>query len=331
MGKFRNMITLKDPESGNTQFGFGVSVAIHNGYVVVGNNLGKSPDTGSVHVFKKSGMGFSYLQTLAAPDGEEDESFGQSVAIHDGRIVVGSPGNNSVYVYRLERGEFRYLQKIPNPDGGSENDIFGFSVAIHDGYIVVGAIDNNFSGSVYVYRLERGEFKHHQKIQNPDGSPTNDQFGISVSIRDGYIVIGAPDDNSSNLGSFDGEGSVYVYRLERGEFKHHQKIPNPDGSPGGDRFGIYVAIHDGYIVVGTPNDNSSSPGVFVGEGSVYVFRLERGEFRHLQKIQNPDKGSPVGDLFGTSVAIHEGRIVVGAPENNSTSSPGNAYIYSYGY
>ena len=215
MGKFRNMITLKDPEPGNTQGGFGSIVAIHKGYVVVGNENGKSPDTGSVHVFKKSGTGFSYLQTLAAPDGEDGDFFGKSVAISDGYIVVGD-----------------------NTDNGSFNN----------------------EGSVYVYRFERGEFRHHQHIQNPD----NEYFGKSVAISDGYIVVGN-DENSGN------HGSVYVYRLEKGEFRHHQKI------------------------------------------------------------QNPDKGSSDGDYFGNSVAISDGRIVVGAPEDVSTGSPGTAYIYSYGY
>ena len=325
MGKFRNPITLKDPEPGNEENGFGTSVAIHNGYVVVGNENGKSSDTGSVHVFKKSGMGFSYLQTLAAPDGEDGDYFGRSVAIHDGFIVVGAysdnnPTNNegSVYVYRLDRGEFRLHQKIPNPDGEA-NDFFGNSVAISDGYIVVGAygdnVPTNDEGSVYVYRLDRGEFRLHQKIPNPDGEDS-DRFGFSVAISDGFIVVGAYRDNNPT----NNEGSVYVYRLERGEFRLLQHIKNPEPQAN-DRFGYNVAISDGYIVVGNDDNSANS-------GSVYVFRLERGEFRLLQHIKNPDKESPGNDYFGNSVAISDGYIVVGARgDTGSFDNEGSVYVY----
>ena len=163
MGKFRNLITLKDPEPGNEQNGFGGSVAIHNGYAVVGNDLGKSPDTGSVHIFKKSGMGFSYLQTLAAPEGEDGDYFGDSVAIHDGYIVVGARGDDvpydeegSVYVYHLDGGKFRNPQKLESPDKETDGQ-FGFSVAIHDGRVVVGQPYNQSiggsskQGSAYIF------------------------------------------------------------------------------------------------------------------------------------------------------------------------------------
>ena len=271
---------------------------------------------------------FKNPQTITS-DHPDQEDFGYSVAIHNGYVVVGDPykdggsrNQGEVHVYRLERGEFRLLQKIQNPDGSPEDDAFGFSVAIHDGFIVVGTpYDNSVSGSVYVYRLERGEFRHLQRIQNPDGSLDEDEFGHSVAIHDGFIVVGAYGDN-------DYTGSVYVYRLERGEFRLLQHIPNPDGNPGGDYFGHSVAIRDGYIVVGAYNDNVPTNK----EGSVYIYRLDRGEFRNSQKLESPDKET--NGQFGWSVAIHNGRVVVGQPYNQSkggSSQQGSAYIFSYGY
>ena len=336
-GEFRLLQDIKSPnrDHNNSDDNFGEIVAIHNGYIVIGAPYDDHPatgddDYGSVYVYRLERGEFRLLQHIKNPDkgSPDDDRFGISVAISDGYIVVGAPLDNvptnnegSVYVYRLERGEFRLLQHIKNPEPETR-DNFGFSVAIHDGFIVVGNNDNSAnSGSGYVFRLERGEFRLLQHIKNPDkGSPENDYFGSSVAISDGFIVVGAGGDN-------DVSGSVYVYRLERGEFRLLQRIQNPDGSPEGDRFGVSVAIHDGYIVVGASFDNGS----FDDEGSVYVYRLERGEFKNPQKLESPDKKED-GE-FGFSVAIHDGRVVVGQPYGNDSDSskPGTAYIFSYGY
>ena len=68
------------------------------------------------------------------------------------------------------------------------------------------------------------------------------------------------------------------------------------------------------------------------EGSVYVYRLDRGKFRNPQKLESPDK--KVRRRIRISVSqSSNGRVVVGQPYNYSAgpSNPGSAYIYSYGY
>ena len=139
------------------------------------------------------------------PEGETKSrgSFGSSVSLWDGYAVVGDRSSNSVHVFRLEIGNFKYLQTLKPSDFGEPDSggNFGISVEIKDGYIVIGSDYNHtgsaYAGCVFVYRLELKKFKPLQQIVNPEPH-FNDEFGKSVAISDGFIVTGSQwDDNSS--------------------------------------------------------------------------------------------------------------------------------------
>ena len=96
--------------------------------------------------------------------------------------------------------------KITASDGAAD-DWFGRSVAVGSGRIVVGARDDDdngsSSGSAYIYDLDGNQLS---KITASDDA-ADDQFGRSVAVGSGRIVVGAhqDDDNGSN------SGSAYIY------------------------------------------------------------------------------------------------------------------------
>jgi hypothetical protein len=243
---------------------------------------------------------------IVASDGEADDNFGFSVAIGNGRIVVGAYGDNSyqgsAYIFDLDGTE---LAKITASDGAS-NDRFGDSVAIGNGRMVVGAYadDDNgsSSGSAYIFDLNGTQLA---KITASDGA-ANDVFGSSVAVGNGRIVVGAYGDNSLR-------GSAYIFNLNGTQLA---KITASDGAIE-DNFGRSVAIGNGRIVVGAPQDDISGNN---DQGSVYIFDLNGTQ---LAKITASDGAS--NDRFGHSVAIGNGRIVVGA--NGYNSFQGSAYIF----
>ena len=98
----------------------------------------------------------------------------------------------------------------------------------------------------------------------------------------------------------------------------NMKITASDGAAS-DRFGWSVAVGSGRIVVGAylDDDNGSN------SGSAYIFDLDGNQ---LSKITASDGAA--SDIFGDSVAVGSGRIVVGAfrDDDNGTDS-GSAYIY----
>jgi hypothetical protein len=58
--------------------------------------------TGSVSVFRRESNGaYNYVARLMASDRAEEQSFGPGPDISGRRIVAGSPGTQSVYVFEL--------------------------------------------------------------------------------------------------------------------------------------------------------------------------------------------------------------------------------------
>ena len=197
-------ITASDGGSGRE---FGTSVAIGHGKIVVGSKLDDidgNSNIGSAYIFDKTGY---ELKKLTASDGAAGDRFGYSVAIGCGKIVVGSDTAESAYVYDLQ-GENEII--LTSPDGSS-GDQFGFSVAAGYGYIAVGAKSHtssgNYQGAVYLYDT-RGNFikKLTQSGNDPDA-----QFGYSVSIGCGKIVVGSP--GSEGGSKSNDSGDVYIYNI----------------------------------------------------------------------------------------------------------------------
>lgn len=110
-----------------------------------------------------------------------------------------------------------------------------------------------------------------QKFLASDGS-SRDQLGSAVAIDGSFALVGAPFEASRG----DSSGGAYVYSLESGEQIH--KLVADDGAAG-DRFGLAIALHENFAVVG-------APGVESGRGAVYLFELETGNLRGTGRINH---------------------------------------------
>jgi len=290
---------------------FGISVAIGSGRIVVGAHLDDDAGTssGSAYIFDLDG---NQLTKITASDAAAGDRFGYSVAIGSGRIVVGAhldgdagTSSGSAYIFDLDGNQ---LTKITASDAAA-GDRFGYSVAVGSGRIVVGAyLDDDkgpSSGSAYIFDLNGNEIA---KITASDGAD-GDNFGISVAIGSGRIVVGADANDDIQSSS----GSAYIFDLNGNEIA---KITASDPINKGV-FGVSVAAGSGRIVVGAQDEDGATPG------SAYIFDLDGNQ---LNKISSSDGAN--GDRFGTSVAIGLGRIVVGAyADDDAGSSSGSAYIF----
>ena len=167
---------LKAPNAGENDF-FGTSVAVSGDTVVVGANGESSNQTtitngatasadnsatyaGAAYVFTRSGSTWTQQAYLKAPNAEEGDTFGTSVAVSGDTVVVGANGEASNQttvtngstasmdnsadhagaVYVFTRSGTTWTQqaylKAPNAEAG---DLFGNSVAVSGGTAVVGA------------------------------------------------------------------------------------------------------------------------------------------------------------------------------------------------
>jgi hypothetical protein len=180
---------------------------------------------------------------------------------------------------------------------------------------------------------------------------TSDQFGISMDIDGDVMVVGAHNEDSNQTSiSNDGTassnnttlsaGAAYVYRRSAGGwvFEAYLKAPNAEAN---DIFGYSVAVSGDTIVVGAPQEDSSSLGSMIDNsaadaGAVYVFRRVAGTWTFEQYLKASNLGA--GDFFGYMVDIDKDTIVVGAPFedsmnsatpfDNSISMSGAAYVFT---
>ena len=290
---------------------FGSSVAVGSGKIVVGAEFDNT--SGSAYIFDLNG---NQLGIITASDIAASDNFGQSVAVGCGRIVVGARfdddnGNasGSAYIYDLDgTNEI----KIPVSDGAA-GDWFGNSVAVGCGKIVVGAPlddDNGAieSGSAYIYDLDGN---NEVKITASDAT-FSDEFGYSVAVGSGKIVVGARGDNSD-------QGAAYIYNLDG---TNEVKITASDGAAN-DEFGYSVAVGSGRIVVGSPY---KAMGLNDDQGAAYIYDLDGNQLGIITASDGAVDEDH--DEFGYSVAVGSGRIVVGARSGyDSGTNPGLAYVY----
>lgn len=98
------------------------------------------------------------------------------------------------------------------------------------------------------------------------------------------------------------------------------KLAANDGVLGGS-LGWAIAEDEGLLVVGAPRDDDNG----ISSGSAFVFDIANGQL--LAQLLPVDGAED--DLFGSTVDISAGMVVVGAPgDDDSGSSSGSAYIFN---
>lgn len=209
-------------------------VALSGDTIVVGtesHDIGANLDQGSAYVFVKPAEGWSGALSenakLTASDGAAGDVFGISAAVSGDTIVVGAGGDDiganldqgSAYVFVKPAGGWSGTlserAKLTASDG-APTDFFGRSVAASGDTVVVGAFnDDNEAilgqGSAYVFVKPAsgwsGAPAEDEKLIAPDGA-AGDNFGQSVAVSGGTIVVGADRDNISAISD---QGSAYVF------------------------------------------------------------------------------------------------------------------------
>ena len=305
--------------SSDIQWGdyFGNSVAVGCGKIVVGA-LGEDQNAGNAgaaYIYDLDGT--NEVKIIASDGaGEGAQSFGNSVAVGSGKIVVGAyyrdVGSNeeqgAAYIYNLDgTNEIKIVAS-----DGAYRDQFGQSVAVGSGRIVVGAWGGNYQtvpGSAYIFDLDGNQLS----ILTDSNGNNGDEFGASVAVGSGRIVVGAPGYDADTYGN----GAIYIYDLDGTQVGI---ITGHDGT-NSNNFGYSVAIGDGKIVVGDINNSTSGSS----DGAAHVYDLDGN---YISKLTHPNGEN--FDYFGISVAVGSGKIVVGAhwDDVNSNNHQGSAHIYN---
>lgn len=311
------------PLDGAAGAAFGTSIAIADGLVAIGAPQDEHDGvaSGSVYVFEVASG--NQLAKLTPDDADAGDLFGASVDIANGLVAVGAMGNDDLgdasgaaYVFDASTG--LQLAKIL-PESGAANMAFGVSIAIDENNVAVGSrtyfeLSKGFTlGAVRLFDLANGQLVHTLTASN--GTWT-DFFGEAIDMDNGYVAVGA----WARSIFFDHSGAAYIFDASTGEQLHY--IFPSDGHDR-DHFGLSISISDGIVAIGADQDGDNG---WVA-GSAYLYDALTGA--QIDKLLASD-GSQF-DYFGTSIAIDNGVVAVGAigDEDNGSDS-GSVYVFGRG-
>ena len=293
---------------------FGISVAVHGETVVVGAHLDDhtdgdgdtDDDEGAAYVFTKPGSGgwadATEAAKLTASDGAANDKFGISVSLDDDTVVVGAhqpqyeenganvevgPGAAYVFTKPATGGWTDNTEgaKFTAPDGAA-NDEFGVSVAIDVDAVVVGAHlhdvgANANAGAAYVFTRDSNSGKWGQPLKlTASNGHADDGFGNSVAVDGNTAVVGAYLDDRDNAAS--DTGSTYVFARKLGVWSQTLNLAGP-GPDQNDRLGYSVAVDDGTLLAGAPQDDNDP-------GFAYAMDISDAEWTDFVSTELTDNG-----------------------------------------
>jgi cysteine-rich repeat protein len=247
--------------------------------------------------------------------------FGENVDLYKSkRAIIGAPDviNGKAVIYKYDSLLEEYIEEQILEGVQQPNDGFGSDVSVNEEWSVVGnrrynsEIGEN-SGAAYLFKFEGNNWVLKQELL-PDESW--EFFGTQVVLWDDEVLaIGATADVLP-----DDQPKVYIYGLDvpSDNWVLEQVLMPFDGALNNE-FGEAVAIYDDVLVVGARDDDEINGNA----GAIYVYRKVLGQWMPEEKIL-PEGGT---QLFGDSVDIHDGVIVVGADTDPDIA--GSTYIYRY--
>ena len=183
------------------------------------------------------------------------------------------------------------------------------------------------------------------KASNAD---VGDQFGSALAMSRDTLVVGSPNEDSSQFVVTNGptasdnnlseqSGSAYVYRRVGHQWSQEAYI-KASNSGAADFFGSDVSISEDVLVVSSWNEDSNQSAITNGEtssaddslsasGAVYIYRRNGVTWSQEAYVKASNAGG--NDFFGYSVSIDGETLAVGAPgedsnQNTVTNGPGSS-------
>lgn len=302
---------------------FGRSVDVCDSIAVTGT-YGRIPGTGSAEIYQRNSTGtWNKIKSIVAENVTTNIAFGFSVSVFGDLIAIGAPGDSqagsqagAVYFFSRNEGGVNNWGQIANIVSPNATSLafFGWTVSVYGDLLVVGEprADRNStsdSGAAYLFGRNVGGPNNFGLISS-FASPKaflNGQFGYDVDVDadHGIVVIGSDFDFN--------EGACYVFEQNAtgiNAWGLTATLRSIVGSVDGN-FCDAVAVQNDTIVAGSVVQ--TLPGS-VG-GAVFIWRRSTNA-SNPWPLEQTRGGSAGGERYGTSVAINEHVIVVGATGTN---------------
>ena len=335
---------------------FGISVAISDETLVIGADKEDGgpgdplSNSGAVYVFQKNSgdvLNWGEMKILRASDAQNEDWFGNCVAIDGDTIIVGAPGEDggegnpllnsgAAYIYSRDQGGAGMWGEIAilKASDADQVDYFGGSVDISGENAVVGSLHKQ-SAYIFTRNLSNpGDWGEAAILQASDAY-YGDIFGWSVGISGDTAVVGAYLENGGPGDPYPGAGAAYVFDRNQGgpDLWGQSAILHASDIQAGDYFGISVAMDDDVVVVGAYGEDGDAGDPLPFAGAAYVFLRDPGDpqsWSEAARLSASDAQS--NDFFGFTVAVDGAIIALGAYQEDGgagdpVSNSGAAYLF----
>ncbi len=290
---------LPTPRTGLAAQGFGGSLAIGDGHVLIGEPANRQLP-GVVYVYGHAAGGWTEAARLslaaapAPPDG-----FGRSLAADGGLVLVGAPTLGAAVFYRRdEQGEWRETGRLAPEDAGEEAG-FGSAVALDGNVAVVAAPgENEGSGAIHVFTRSGDDWRWQGRYE-PEGDANG--FGSAIALDGSSLLVGtAPSGDLPRV-------EVRAFRLDRtsGTLEPLGRLEPVEDLGERSGFGTVLALEGYRALVGAPGANNV--------GKVLVFERDdaAGAWNLGGTLAAFD--GETGAQFGSAIAFDGDDLWIGAP------------------
>ena len=209
------------------------------------------------------------------------------------------------------------------PEANHDDWKLGAAVSIYERTIAVGpARDWDIGvdqGGVQLYTCIGEKWLQSSGIFHPNGD-MHAQFGACVALRNHMLLVGAPRDSAMAFQS----GAAFLYEQVDDEWQLNATLVRSTANDA-DQFGASVALDENTLVIGAPKADQGA----MDSGAVEVFERDAHGWHNVSTlVSNP----PIaGALFGLSVAIDAGHILIGAPGDRTDGAmSGRVFLFTRG-
>ncbi len=315
---------------------FGSAVAVSADRIVIAaprRDVGGVADAGAAFVFERIGAVWTLVSTLALAAPVADDRVGNAVALDGDLALAGAPGLDVPGEPANRGAVIPFVRDVSGnwiggaaigPTGLSQDAQFGFTLSLSADTLAVGAPTDaaggtSGRGSATLYpRVGATSFGAPQIVVAPDGVQ-GDEFGFSLALDGARLLAGAPDHGN-------GEGAAYVFTRVVGTWTFDAKVSSPNG-PFADVSGFAVAWLNGDALLGAPLVDRP-PNRAQGELRRYA---QASSWALADAFDSGDGAA--AELFGFSVAVDRGTVVVGSHRDDTvggSDDAGSASVFRRG-
>lgn len=255
----------------------------------------------------------SWISSPGATGGQ----FGAALAVYGSDFLVGAPqnGKGSAHLYHVASDGTVTGPVALAPSALATGALFGYAVALGNGVAAVGAPGDSGGGSIRVFEVTNGVWS---QVLDYHSSALG-SLGNAIAIDGNTIVAGAW--RTTFLGASEAGAAVVLVR-DNGVWQLGQTL-KPANPSAQDHFGRSVAVLGPRIVVGANLDDDQAQDA----GAVYGFEQASGVWTQSAKIVASD--GVASDYFGTSVALSNDTLLVGAWGVEDGNDADNGAYYQY--